>query len=313
MKAVIINKYGGPEVLEYTDLPQPQINDDNILVRVLFSSVNPVDWKVRKGILRFLPGQKLPKILGGDLAGIIEKVGKNITEFKVGDEVYGVIRAVRGGAYAKYAVAEKYQIAIKPKNLKFKEAASIPLAALTAYQALTHLGHLKSGATVCVNGCSGGVGHFAVQIAKALGATVTGVCSTKNINFTEGLGADKIIDYTKVDVLASSAKYDIFFDAVANQSYFRVVKHLNKGGRYITTLPSISVIIGFICRTFSSKTGKIINLRQNSEDLRFLSELIKSKKLKTHIDKIYKLKDIQKAHRHSETGRVVGKIVISVD
>lgn len=312
MKAIIIDKYGGPEVLQYKELPIPQINDDEILIRVHNSSVNPVDWKVRKGALRFLPGQKLPKVLGGDIAGIVEKIGKDIKEFSKGDQIYGLITAFKGGAYAEFAIAKSNQIVIKPTNLTFEEAGTIPLAALTAYQGLTRVGKIKEGEHVLINGCSGGVGHFAVQIAKTMGANVTGVCSTKNIELSRELGADNIIDYTKGNILKPSQKYDIFYDAVANQSYGKIKRHLNKNGRYISTLPTLRVILDQILGILSSKKASMSNVKVTPEDLRFLGELIKSNKLKVHIDKTYDLKDIQDAHRHSETGRVVGKLALSI-
>lgn len=312
MKAIIIDKYGGPEVLQYKELPIPQINDDEILIRVHNSSVNPVDWKVRKGALRFLPGQKLPKVLGGDIAGIVEKIGKDIKEFSKGDQIYGLITAFKGGAYAEFAIAKSNQIVIKPTNLTFEEAGTIPLAALTAYQGLTRVGKIKEGEHVLINGCSGGVGHFAVQIAKTMGANVTGVCSTKNIELSRELGADNIIDYTKGNILKPSQKYDIFYDAVANQSYGKIKRHLNKNGRYISTLPTLRVILDQILGILSSKKASMSNVKVTPEDLRFLGELIKSNKLKVHIEKTYDLKDIQDAHRHSETGRVVGKLALSI-
>lgn len=313
MKAVSIEKYGGPEVLKYTDHPIPQIDNDELLIQVKASSVNPVDWKVRKGLLKFLPGQKLPKVLGGDIAGIVEKVGKNISEFKPGDEVYGLISAIKGGAYAEFAVAKQQQISLKPKTLSFEEAAIIPLAALTAYQGLNRVGKINTGENVIINGCSGGVGHFAIQIAKAMGVEVTGVCSTKNVIFSKKLGADNIIDYTKEDLFDENIKYDIFFDAVAKQSFKNVKKYLKKGGRYITTLPSFGVILNPITGILSTKSAKMSNVTTNAEDIRFLSELIKSKKLKVHIDKTYQLHEIQEAHRHSETGRVVGKLALTIN
>ncbi len=314
MKVVVIKQYGGAEVLKIIDTEIPSVGTGDILVNVKASSVNPVDWKVRKGMLRFLPGQKFPKMLGGDLSGEVVEVGQDVSGFRAGDEVYGMISAVKGGAYAEYAIVTNNQIVHKPTTISFTEAAAISLAALTAYQSLVRLGKLEAGETVCVNGCSGGVGHFAVQIAKALGANVTGICSTKNIDFAKELGADTVLDYKAVDnILETSKKYDIFLDAVANQSYFNVLKALNRGGRYITTLPSISVILSTFFKIFSSKRGKIIAIRINSEDLRFLSELIKSNKLKVNIDKVYDMEDIQDAHRHSETGRVVGKLAVRID
>jgi len=313
MKAVEINKYGGPEVLNIIEVEKPAVDDNNILVEVKASSVNPVDWKVAKGMLKFIPGQKLPKRLGSDFAGVVAEVGSNISDFQIGDEVYGVISAIKGGAYANFVLAESHQLSIKPKNIDFADAATIPLAALTAYQALTKIGKLKEGDTVCVNGSSGGVGHFAVQIAKALGAKVVSVCSTKNIEFSKKFGSDEVVDYKTTDILETNHKFDIFFDSVANKSYFNVLKTLKRGGTYITTLPSLSAILSPLFRLFNGKIGRMINLKSNSEDLRFLSELIKSGKLKVNIDKKYPIEDIQEAHRYSETGRVVGKLAIIIN
>ena len=313
MKAVSIEKYGGPEVLQYKDHPIPKINDDEILVSVKASSVNPVDWKIRKGMMRMLPGQKLPKILGGDIAGIVIEVGKNIVEFKIGDKVYGLISAARGGAYAEYAVAKPHQISIIPQNISFKEAATIPLAGLTAYQSLVRLGNLHEDSKVIVNGCSGGVGHFAVQIAKAMGAHVTGVCSSKNVELSKSLGTDEVLDYSKGSIFFKDKKYDIIFDAVANQSFGKMKKNLNEKGRFVTTLPKVSVLLNPILGIFSRKKAKMIAVKSIPEDLRFLSELIKSNMLKTIIDKTYNLKNIQEAHRYSETGRVVGKLSLLTD
>ncbi|MFC1527746.1 NAD(P)-dependent alcohol dehydrogenase [Candidatus Neomarinimicrobiota bacterium] len=313
MKAVFIEKYGRPEVLIYGDLPKPVIDNDELLIKVFATSVNPVDWKLRKGMLRFLPGQKLPKILGGDISGIVEEAGKDVMEFKPGDEIYGLISAVKGGGYAEYATAKPHQVSLKPKNINFEEAATIPLAALTAYQSIKRLGKLKVGDKILVNGCSGGVGHFAVQIAKAMGANVIGVCSTKNIELVKILGAEKIIDYTSENIFSDNITYDIFFDAVANQSFWKARKYLNKNGRYVTTLPSVGLVLNLFLNIFSSKKGKMISVKSFPEDLRFLSELIKSDKLRTVIDTAYKLKDIKEAHIHSETDRVVGKLAISIN
>ena len=312
MKAVEINEYGGPEVLNIIEVEKPAVGDDNILVEVTASSVNPVDWKVAKEMLKFFPGQKLPKRLGSDFAGVVAEVGSNISDFKIDDEVYGVISAIKGGAYANFVLAESGQLSIKPKSIDFADAATVPLAALTAYQALTKIGKLKEGDTVCVNGSSGGVGHFAVQIAKALGAKIVSVCSTKNIEFSKKLGSDEVVDYKTTDITDTDHQFDIFFDAVATKSYFKVFKTLKRGGTYITTLPSLSAIISPLFKLFSGKIGKMINLKSNSEDLRFISELIKSGKLKVNIDKKYSLEEIQQAHRYSETGRVVGKLAIVI-
>ncbi len=312
MKAVFYNRYGSPDVLEIGELEKPTINDDEILVKAYASSVNPVDWKIRKGSLKIFTGKKFPKGVGADTAGTVVEVGEKVTGFDIGNEVYGKLGGFKGSAYSEYVVAKPEDLSPKPTNLDYNEAASVPLAALTAYQALVNLGELKSGSKVLINGCSGGVGHFGVQIAKALGAEVTGVCSTKNVKLSKELGADKIIDYTKENIAKSIEKYDIFFDAVANQSYGKIKPILNKNGRYVTTLPSVGVILNSVTGLLSSKKAKMINAKSNPQDLQQITNWIEDGKVKPVIDKVYSLEDIREAHRHSETGRVVGKLVISI-
>lgn len=312
MKAVFYNKYGSPDVLEVGELEKPKINKAEILVQAYASSVNPVDWKIRMGGLKILTGNKFPKGLGGDIAGKVVEVGEKVTRFAVGDEVYGKISGFKGNTYAEYVIAKPKDLSKKPINLNFNEAATVPLAALTAYQALVNRGELTKGSKVLINGCSGGVGHFGVQIAKALGADVTGVCSTKNVALAKKLGADKVIDYTKENVTDKKEKYDLFFDAVANQSYGKIKPILNKNGRYVTTLPSVGVILNYITGLFSSKKARMINVKSNSQDLQLITEMIENGKVKPLIDKIYSLEDVREAHRYSETGRVVGKLALSI-
>lgn len=312
MKAVFYNKYGSPDVLEIGELEKPKITEYEILVQAHASSVNPVDWKIRMGGLKILTGNKFPKGLGGDVAGKIVEIGEKVTGFKVGDEVYGKLSEFKSNTYAEYVAAKPEDLAQKPENLNFNEAATVPLAALTAYQALVNRGELTKDSKVLINGCSGGVGHFALQIAKALSAEVTGVCSTKNIALAKELGADFVIDYTKENVTANKEKYDIFFDAVANQSYGKIKLILNKNGRYVSTLPSVGVILKSITGIFSSKKARMINVKSNPQDLQQLTKWIEKGKVKPIIDKIYPLEDIREAHRHSETGRVVGKLALSI-
>ena len=312
MKAVFYNKYGSPDVLEVGELEKPKINETEILVQAHASSVNPVDWKIRMGGLKILTGNKFPKGLGGDIAGKVVEVGEEVTGFEVGNEVYGKISGFKGNAYAEYVVAKPEDLAQKPENLNFDEAATVPLATLTAYQALVTRGELTKGSKVLINGCSGGVGHFGVQIAKALGANVTGVCSTKNVALAKELGADFVIDYTKENVTDKKEKYDIFFDAVANQSYGKIKPILNRNGRYVTTLPAVGVILNSITGLFSSKKASMINVKSNPQDLQLITEMIENGKVKPIIDKIYPLEDVREAHRYSETGRVVGKLALSI-
>ena len=312
MKAVFYNKYGSPDVLEIGELEKPKINDDEILIQAYATSINPVDWKIRSGSMKLFTGKNFPKGLGGDVAGKIVEIGGKVVQFEVGDEVYGKLSGFKGNTYAEFVVANHKDLALKPYNLNFNESASVPLAALTAYQALVNIGKLTKSSKVLVNGCSGGVGHFAVQIAKAIGADVTGVCSAKNTKLAKELGADKVIDYTKENVTANKEKYDIFFDAVANQSYGRIKPILNKNGRYVSTLPSVGVILNSVTGLFSTKKAKMINVKSNLQYLQQLTKWIENDKVKPIIDKIYLLEDVSEAHRYSETGRVVGKLTLSI-
>ena len=312
MKAVFYNKYGSPDVLEVGELEKPKIEEGEILVQAYASSVNPVDWKIRNGSMKIFTGKKFPKGVGTDTVGKIVEVGEKVAGFSIGDDVYGKLSGFKGSACAEFVVAKSEDLAPKPENLDYNEAAAVPLAALTAYQALVNHGELTKDSKVLVNGCSGGVGHFAVQIAKAMGAEVTGICSTKNTKLSKELGADKVIDYTKENIAESVEKYDIFFDAVANQSYGKIKPILNKNGQYVTTLPSVGVILSPIIGLFSSKKAKMINAKSIPQDLQRITKMIENGKVKPIIDKIYPLEDICEAHRHSETGRVVGKLSISI-
>ncbi len=313
MKACLINKYGSPEELEMHEVDMPSINEDQLLIENFASSVNPVDWKVRSGALKIITGKKFPKILGGDFAGKIVKKGKNVKGFKVGNEVYGTLNAFKGQAYAEYLIADPNQIALKPSEFSFVETASLPIAGLTALQALNTLGNIKEGNRVFINGCTGGVGSFAVQIARALGAHVTGSCSIKNSEFATELGANIVFDYKDPNIFKTKDEYDIFFDAAAKQSYFKILSLLKKNGTYITTLPSIGAILfGWMINILSSKKTKMINVKSIKQDLEMLNDLIKKDKLKTYIFKQFTLDQMVNAHRLCESGTVKGKVGISI-
>ena len=314
MKAVITKKFGPPEVLEIQEVKKPKIKDNEILIRVHASSVNPVDWKLRGGYMKILLGFKPTRILGADYSGIVTEIGSEVSDFKVGDAVFGLLHAYKGGAYAEFLKVKEKLVCLKPRNLNFEEAASIPLAALTSYQALVHEGKIKQGYHIMINGCTGGVGIAGVQIAKAFECTVTGVCSTKNIEIAKKVGVDHVIDYTKDDVLKDKNTYDIFLDAVANQSFFNAKETLKPGGTYITTLPGFHafVLAPFINTISSKKLRKVLIVpsKVRVKDLKVLKEMIESGKFKPVIEKVYPIEQIREAHTRSETGRVVGKIVI---
>lgn len=311
MKAVITTSYGSPNVLKIRDVQTPQINPNEVLVKVHAASVNPVDWKVRNGSIKFISGKTPPKILGGDFAGTVAEIGQNITQYKVGDKIFGLINAMRGGAYAEYVKVKQHNISHMPGNLTFEEAAAIPLAGLTAYQSLLKIGNIQKGFNVLVNGCSGGVGTFGVQIAKALGAKVTGVCSTNNVALAKKIGSDIVIDYKKEYTLDAINEYDIFFDAVANKSLGKVKKTLKKSGRYITTLPTPYTLFWSPLRNITaSKKASVIWVKSNTKDLGIMKDLVESKKVFPVIHKVYPVEKVSEAHAQSETGRTVGKLVL---
>ena len=313
MKAVVTTAYGSEEVLKIQDVPDPSIGPDGILVKIHACSVNPIDWKIRKGDVKIVTGRKPPKILGGDYAGVVQEVGSAIADYRPGERVWGHINAVKGGAYAELIAVKAEDIGHMPASLSFEEAASVPLAGLTAYQALTKFGRLNSGHHVLVNGCSGGVGSMAVQFAKALGATVTGVVSTRNLDLAVKLGCDHVINYQTENVLAASAKYDIFFDAVGSEPFRLARKTLSVGGRYITTLPTPMLLFrSAVLNPFRSQKELSFLVKSSGSDLADIAKMVRSEKFVPIVDRVFDLENVKEAHRHSATGKAVGKIVLRV-
>jgi NADPH:quinone reductase-like Zn-dependent oxidoreductase len=312
MKAIVIREYGSADVLRYEDVEQPKIQPDQLFVKVYASTVNPIDWKIREGMLKFITGNKFPIILGLDLSGEVLEVGGQVTRFKAGDAIYGSV-GVPGGAYAEFAAVPEKSAALKPNNMTYEESASLPVAALTALQALRNLGNIQSGQSVLINGAAGGVGTFAVQLAKVFGAEVTGVCSTKNLELVKSLGADRTIDYTQRDFTKHIEQYDIIFDAVAKRSLANCKPVLKANGIYITTLPTPEIVVqSVLTAIFSGKKAKFILEKPNSKDLDYLRELIEAGKIRVVIDRTYPLQELKAAHAYSETERTVGKIAIAI-
>jgi NADPH:quinone reductase-like Zn-dependent oxidoreductase len=313
MKAIVIEKYGSPQVLKCAHVAMAEPGPQQVLVEIHASSVNPVDWKIRKGKLKFITGMKFPRFLGGDLSGTIVKVGKKCKRFKEGDEVYGLIGAIKGGAYAEYIAIDEKALVLKPANLSFEEAAAIPLAGQTALQGLRDKGKMKKGQNILINGCTGGVGLFAVQIAKNFETTVTGVCSTESQSLAREIGCDFVIDYKKEDLNALGKTYELIFDAAGMMDLKTAKKLLTKNGIYVSTLPSLKLILKSIfSRLSGGKTYKSILLKSNAGDLNFLRELSEKGKLRVIIDSEFTLEDTVKAHEKSEQGHAKGKIIISV-
>lgn len=320
MKAIHYTRYGPPDVLQLGEAERPLPNEDQVLVKVYALSLNPTDWHTRRGSLlgRLMSGGLLrPKqsVPGADFAGRVEAVGRAVTRFKVGDEVFG--RRDPGG-FAEYLCVSEKPIALKPANLTFAQAAALPVAAITALQALRDVGQIKAGQRVLVNGASGGVGTFAVQIAKAYGAEVTGVCSTRNLELVRSLGADRVIDYTQANFTQVGERYDLILDNVGDRSTFDLASALRPGG--------ICVVVGFssfgrmltnfvqekLPRSGRTRFGGMM-ARINHQDLVVLKELIESGKVLPVIDRSYPLSEVPAAYRYAEAGRTRGKVVVALD
>jgi NADPH:quinone reductase-like Zn-dependent oxidoreductase len=314
MKAAVIDRYGAPEVLQYADVDTPVIKPDQLLVKVYASSVNPIDWKIRQGLLKLLTGSTFPLILGFDVAGEVVEVGSQVTRFKVGDAIYARLDQLAGGAYAEYAAVSEKVAAAKPNNMSDVEAAAVPLAAMTALQAFRDEGHLEVGQRVLINGASGGVGTYAIQIAKVLGAAeVVGVCSKRNADLVKRLGCDSVIDYTQRDFTQDMTKYDIVFDVVGKRSFEDCKRVLTPNGYYITTQPyPANYFQSFLTWFLPGQKYKVILLKSNADDLIFLKEQIEVGKVCSVVDRTYPLAEAAAAHRYAETDRTVGKVVITM-
>jgi NADPH:quinone reductase-like Zn-dependent oxidoreductase len=313
MKAVVFDKYGSNDVVEVRDMPMPSPGTGDMLVKVCAASINPVDWKMGAGQLRVITGYKFPKVLGRECAGEVVETGSRVARFKKGDQVVALPPVRSMGAFAEYACAPEMTTFPKSGSISFEQAACIPIAGLTALQALRDKGQVSYGKKVLVNGASGGVGHFAVQIAKLFGADVTGVCSGANIDFVKGLGADSVIDYTKEDFTRGPRQYDIIFDAVAKRSFRDCKKSLSPHGIYISTLPSVSVVLHrYLVGLLSRKMAITIWVKPNAADMEWMQDQIGSGRINIAIDKIYPLDRAKEALAYSEAGRAKGKIVLKI-
>jgi len=310
MKALVINQFGGPEELRIQELGIPKLKSGEVLVRIHAAGVNPVDYKIRNGSMKLIVGKVFPRILGGDIAGVVEQAGEKST-YRPGDKVFCMLDK-NGGGYAEFISVKESQICHIPEGMSMVEAAAMPLVALTALQAFQKGKGIEPGYNILVNGASGGVGYMAVQIAKAMGANVTAVCSTKNLQFVKGLGADKTIDYTKEDFTKLNTKFDIVFDAVAKSSFRKCKKLLAKDGKYVSTLPNNGLFLHQALNFSRSKKAYVLLTKPSGQDLVIISDFIKKKLLKPHIQKTFPLAEGAEAHQLIETGRVRGKLVLKV-
>ena len=321
MQAIVMHRYGSPDDLELKHIPRPVVGDDSVLVRVRAASVNPLDWHTMRGqpyVIRMTEGLRKPrtKVLGVDVAGHVEAVGKNVTQFQSGDEVFGH----HGGAFAEYVSGREHNFVLKPAHLPFEQAAAIPVAGFSALQALRDKGQLQPGQRVLINGAAGGVGTFAVQIAKAFGADVTGVCSTWNVDLVRSIGADQVVDYTREDFTKRRQRYDLILDVAGTRSLLAYRRVLASHGilvlvggakaRWLAPLPRWLTAV--VLSRFVSQRMLPFLAQHSKQDLVVLKELVEAGKVTPVIDRTYPLSKTPDAIRYLEQGHARGKVVITV-
>src|SRR5712692_3925383 len=323
MKAIVYHNYGSPDVLRCEDIAKPTPGDDEVLIQVRAASVNPLDWRLMRGkpyIVRILFGRtfglRKPKITrpGVDVAGQVEAVGRNVTQFKPGDEVFGACR----GALAEYACAIEDRLALKPANISFEDAAAVPVAAITALQGLRDKGRIQPGQKVLVDGASGGVGTFAVQIAKSFGAEVTAGCSTRNVDTARSIGAEHVVDYTREDFTQSGQRYDLIIGANAHHSIFDYRRALSQDGIYVTVGGGLvqilqTMLLGPLLSLVGRKKTCFFIANINQKDLVSLKDLLAAGKVAPVIDRRYPLSDAAEALRYLEERHARGKVVLTVE
>ena len=321
MKAIVYHRYGSPEVLKCEEIEKPSAGDDDVLIRVRAAAVNPLDWHFMRGepyMIRIMTGARKPEKgrLGVDLSGQVEAVGRKVTQFRPGDEVFGL----SPGACAEYVCAREQSVAVKPANLTFEQAAAMPTAAITALKALRDKGRIQPGYKVLINGAAGGVGTFAVPIAKSFGATVTGVCSTRNVDLVRSIGAEHVIDYTREDFTTGSQRYDLIFDCVSNHSLSACRRVMSAEGTYIMVGgtggswfgPLAPGLKAFLLSRFVSQNLVMFLSREKKEDLVAVKELAENKTFTPVIDRTYTLNEAPEAVRYLEEGHARGKVVIAI-
>jgi NADPH:quinone reductase-like Zn-dependent oxidoreductase len=323
LKAITYHRYGSPDVLEFQEVDEPVVNDGEVLVRVRAASANPRDWHFMRGLPYFMRlqfGLRKPKnsALGSDMAGQVEAVGKDVTRFRPGDEVFAHVLA---GGFAECTCVSEEVLALKPANLTFEQAAAVPLAALTALQGLRDHGRIQPGQKVLIIGASGGVGTFAVQLAKSFGADVTGVCSTRNVDLVRSIGADHVIDYTRQDFTQGGRKYDLILQLAGTRSPSDCRRALTSKGMLLLSSgessgrwigPVDRIIKAVALSPFVSQRLRPFEAKPSREDLRVLKELIESGKVSPVIDRTYPLSEVPEAIRYLEEGHARGKVVITV-
>lgn len=318
MKAIINEKYGTPDLLALREVERPEPKEGEILVKVLAASVNKADWHVLSGKpfpVRLMAGLTKPKYqtLGADVAGVVDRVGAGVTQFKPGDEVFGDLSASGFGGFSEFVITQEKFLAKKPSSFTYERSAALPMAAVTALQGLRDKGGIKAGEEVLINGASGGVGGFAIQIAKALGANVTAVCSTTKVQIAKDQGADEVIDYTAEDFTKGQKKYDVIFDIVANHGIGDISYVLKPGGRYVSCAFSMgAMLLGPLKSAAVGKKFMNLLASANQADLQFICKLAEEGKLNPVIQKTFTLDDVPEALWTMDKGGTSGKLIITI-
>ncbi len=322
MQAIVQEKYGSPDVLQLKEIEKPTPQDNQVLVKIHATAANPFDWHLMRAapfFVRFSMGLRKPNfsILGIDIAGTVEAVGKDVTQFKPGDAVFG---GIAPGGFAEYVATPAANLALKPANVSFEEAAATPCVGFTAIQGMRDFGKLQAGQQVLINGASGGIGTFAVQYAKSVGTEVTGVCSTRNLDLVRSIGADHVVDYTQEDFTRTGQQYDLLFDTVGNRSATDYRRALKPNGicsvAGFTTIRHMVIQVMFlggrISRNSEQTIGAMGTARPNPDDLRVIQDLLATGKVKPVIDRCYPLRETADAIRYLETGRARGKVIVQI-
>jgi NADPH:quinone reductase-like Zn-dependent oxidoreductase len=313
MRKVIYNAFGDESVLEVVEQQIPTPEKDQVLIRVKAVSINPLDWKVYRGEMKLMSGSKFPKSVGIDFSGVVEKPGSEVTRFKAGDEVFGIMDVFKGGALADYLVVRALDLALKPANITFEEAAALPVTGLSALQIIDQLAGVSKGQEVLINGATGGIGIFAVQIAKERGATVTAVVGTKGVAEAAKWGADTVVDYTRQSIQQLNKKFDVVIDLSTKLPLKEAKMLMKEKAVFITTLPAPLVMIySFFNNLVSGRKQKILILKPTVKGFESLRDLA-SKDLLIVLDKTYPLSQVRKAYSESSKGKIFGKSVITID
>jgi NADPH:quinone reductase-like Zn-dependent oxidoreductase len=323
MQAIVYHRYGPPDVLECKEIARPTPGDGEVLIRVQYAGVNPYDWHFIRGapgFIRLFTGLRRPKSprLGADVAGVVEAIGPGTKQLKPGDQVFGICK----GAFAEYACGKESELAIIPPGIIFEQAASVPIAGITALQGLRDSGQVKAGQTVLINGAAGGVGTFAVQIAKALGAIVTGVCSTRNVEMVSSLGADRVIDYSREDFTRADGRFDVIFDLVGNHPLSAIQRALKERGTFVgcggggPDKSGWELMAGMLGQAIAAKFSKQkltgVFAKVNTADLNVLAGMLESGAIKPVVERSFTLEETAEAIRHVESCHARGKVIIAV-